>query len=187
VVEGNGNDSVTAGNGDNLIVAGLGKHTVRVGNGSNVLIDGSVQLTQPADSLRQVLDDWIQFGSLAADVAGIRSRLAVTFNSSNANRAGRQSAGPYPEDSDVSKVPVRPPAARIARRPDHAQLRPINHSPRRDGPASRGDRRPQRRRQARHGWKSRSLAMKASATGREAQKAIESRPILRRRARFPST
>ena len=45
VVEGNGHDNITAGNGDNLIVAGLGQHTVRAGNGSNILIDGSVKLT----------------------------------------------------------------------------------------------------------------------------------------------
>jgi Ca2+-binding RTX toxin-like protein len=85
VVEGNGNDSVTAGNGDNLIVAGLGHHTVRAGNGSNILIDGSVRLPQSGDSLRQVLDDWRQFGALAANVASIRSRLTVTDNSSHAN------------------------------------------------------------------------------------------------------
>jgi Ca2+-binding RTX toxin-like protein len=85
VVEGNGNDKITAGNGDNLIVAGLGQHTVTAGNGSNILIDGSVQLTQSGDSLRQVLDDWVQYGDLAANVASIRSRLAVTYNSDHAN------------------------------------------------------------------------------------------------------
>ena len=85
VVEGNGNDEVTVGNGDNLIVAGLGHHVVRAGNGSNILIDGSVQLTQSGDSLQQVLDDWVEYGDLAADVASIRSRLAVTYNTSYAN------------------------------------------------------------------------------------------------------
>jgi hypothetical protein len=85
VVEGNGNDKITAGNGDNLIVDGLGQHTVTVGNGRNILIDGSVQLTQSVDSLRQVLDDWVQYGDLAANVASIRSRLAVTYNSDHAN------------------------------------------------------------------------------------------------------
>jgi len=85
VVEGNGNDSITAGNGDNLIVAGLGHHSVQAGSGSNILIDGSVKLTQSGDSLRQVLDDWEQYGALAADVASIRSRLSVTYNTSNAN------------------------------------------------------------------------------------------------------
>ena len=85
VVEGNGNDKITAGNGDNLIVAGLGQHTVTAGNGGNILIDGSVQLTQSGDSLRQVLDDWILYGNQAANVASIRSRLAVTYNSSHAN------------------------------------------------------------------------------------------------------
>jgi Ca2+-binding RTX toxin-like protein len=84
-VEGNGNDEVTAGNGDNLIVAGLGHHVVRVGNGSNILIDGNVQLTQSGDSLQQVLDDWVEYGDLAADVASIRSRLAVTYNTRYAN------------------------------------------------------------------------------------------------------
>jgi len=85
VVEGNGNDKITAGNGDNLIIAGLGQHTVTAGNGGNILIDGSVQLTQSGDSLRQVLDDWVQYGDLAANVASIRSRLAVTYNSDHAN------------------------------------------------------------------------------------------------------
>ena len=83
VVTGNGNDNFQAGNGDNLIAAGLGKHNVQVGNGSNILIDGSVALTNSSDSLRQVLNDWMTFG--AADAARIRSRLAVTYNSSHAN------------------------------------------------------------------------------------------------------
>jgi hypothetical protein len=85
VVEGNGKDNATAGDGDNLIVDGLGEHTVHAGNGSNILIDGSVQLTQSGDSLQQVLADWVQYGALAANVASIRSRLAVTDNSSHAN------------------------------------------------------------------------------------------------------
>jgi Ca2+-binding RTX toxin-like protein len=83
VVEGNGNDQVQAGNGDNLIVAGLGHHTVSAGNGSNILIDGSLQLTQSGDTLQQVLDDWVLHGK--SYVAKIRSRLAVTYNSSDAN------------------------------------------------------------------------------------------------------
>jgi len=85
VVEGNGNDNITAGNGDNLVVAGLGQHTVHAGNGSDILIDGSVKLTESGDSLRHVLDDWAQYGALAADVASIRSRVVVTYNSSHAN------------------------------------------------------------------------------------------------------
>jgi RTX calcium-binding nonapeptide repeat (4 copies) len=85
VVEGNGNDNITAGNGDNLIVAGLGQHTVHAGNGSNILIDGSVKLTQSGDSLQQVLDDWMRYGAQSANVASIRSRLAVTYNSSHSN------------------------------------------------------------------------------------------------------
>jgi hypothetical protein len=83
VVEGNGNDKVSAGNGDNLIVAGLGHHTVSAGNGSNILIDGSVQLSQSGDTLQQVLEDWVLHGK--SYVANIRSRLAVTYNSSHAN------------------------------------------------------------------------------------------------------
>ena len=87
VTTGNGTDTITAGNGNNLIAAGLGQHTVLVGNGSNILIDGSVTLTKPSsDSLRQVLNDWISAGKSAANVAGIRSRLHVTFNSSHANK-----------------------------------------------------------------------------------------------------
>jgi RTX calcium-binding nonapeptide repeat (4 copies) len=85
VVEGDGNDNITAGNGDNLIVAGLGHHSVHAGNGSNILIDGNVSLTESDDSLWKALDDWIQYGSQAANVASIRSRLAVTYNTSHAN------------------------------------------------------------------------------------------------------
>jgi RTX calcium-binding nonapeptide repeat (4 copies) len=86
VTLGNGNDYVTAGSGNNLIVAGLGQHPVQAGNGSNILIDGSVSLARSGDSLRQVLSDWTQFGALAANVADIRSRLAVTYNTSHANK-----------------------------------------------------------------------------------------------------
>ena len=85
ISEGNGNDNISAGNGDNLIVAGLGQHNVNVGNGSNIIIDGSVQLTQSGDTLGQVLADWIQYGNQAANVASIRSRMHVTFNTSHAN------------------------------------------------------------------------------------------------------
>jgi Ca2+-binding RTX toxin-like protein len=85
ISEGNGNDNISAGNGDNLIVAGLGQHNVNVGNGSNILIDGSVQLTQSGDTLGQVLADWIQYGNQAANVASIRSRMHVTFNTNHAN------------------------------------------------------------------------------------------------------
>ena len=85
IVEGNGNDNISAGNGDNLIVAGLGQHNVNAGNGSNILIDGSVQLTQSGDSLGLVLADWIEYGNQAANVASIRSRLHVTFNTNHAN------------------------------------------------------------------------------------------------------
>ncbi len=85
ILEGNGNDNINAGNGDNLIVAGLGQHNVSVGNGSNILIDGGVQLTQSGDSLGQILADWIQYGEQAANVASIRSRLDVTYNTHHAN------------------------------------------------------------------------------------------------------
>jgi uncharacterized repeat protein (TIGR03803 family) len=86
VVTGNGTDTIQAGNGDNLIAAGLGQHTVQVGNGSNILIDGTVTLTQSGDSLRQVLTDWISYGATTADVASIRKRLQVTYNTTYANR-----------------------------------------------------------------------------------------------------
>lgn len=83
IVTGNGNDAIIAGNGANLIAAGLGHHAVLAGNGSNILIDGSVKLTQSGDSLGQVLADWVSNGASAAN--SIRSRLAVTYNNSNAN------------------------------------------------------------------------------------------------------
>jgi len=63
----------------------LGHHTVQVGNGSNILIDGSAQLTQSGDTLRQVLNDWMLYGDTAANVASFRTRLAVTDNSAHAN------------------------------------------------------------------------------------------------------
>jgi Ca2+-binding RTX toxin-like protein len=85
VVTGNGHNTITAGNGNNLIAAGLGQHTVQAGNGSNILIDGSVQLTSSSDSLGQVLADWASKGASAANVSSIRSRLAVTYNSSYHN------------------------------------------------------------------------------------------------------
>jgi hypothetical protein len=85
VVSGNGNDNILTGNGNNLIAAGLGYHTVQAGNGSNILIDGSVQLTESGDSLRQVLDDWTQYGALTDDVANILARLKVTYNMRYAN------------------------------------------------------------------------------------------------------
>ena len=96
VTTGNGTDTITAGNGDNLIAAGLGQHTVQVGSGSNILIDGSVTLTRlSTDSLRQVLNDWISRGKSLGNVAGIRSRLHVTNNSSHAksSRPGRALTG----------------------------------------------------------------------------------------------
>ncbi|MHB1423853.1 MAG: beta strand repeat-containing protein [Gemmataceae bacterium] len=85
IVTGNGNNNIQAGNSDNLIAAGLGHHNVQVGNGSNILIDGSVALTQSGDSLCQVLDDWIKNGAMASNVASIRSRLSVTFNTHYGN------------------------------------------------------------------------------------------------------
>jgi hypothetical protein len=85
IMTGSGQNSIVAGSGNNLIAAGLGRHTVQVGNGSNIIIDGNVQLTQSGDSLRQVLDDWTLYGMSAANVASIRSRLAVTDNTSYAN------------------------------------------------------------------------------------------------------
>ena len=85
VVTGNGDDGITAGSGDNLIAAGLGQHTVSVGGGSNILIDGSVTLNESGDSLSQVLASWILHGDTAADLANIRSRLAVTDNDRYAN------------------------------------------------------------------------------------------------------
>ncbi|HEV8062405.1 MAG TPA: Ig-like domain repeat protein [Gemmataceae bacterium] len=86
LVEGIGSDNVNAGNGNNLIAAGLGQHNVSVGNGRNILIDGSVYLTESGDTLCQVLNDWTQNGALASSVANIRSRLAVTDNTSHSNR-----------------------------------------------------------------------------------------------------
>jgi Ca2+-binding RTX toxin-like protein len=80
IVEGNGNDQIQAGNGDNLIVGGLGHHTIQAGNGNNILIDGNVQLSP--DVLEQVLSDWI--ANDLTDVANILTP-AITYNTTNAN------------------------------------------------------------------------------------------------------
>jgi Ca2+-binding RTX toxin-like protein len=84
VVEGNGTDSVAAGNGTNLIVGGLGHHTIQVGNGINILIDGSATVTMSGDSFRQILDDWTA-NPVASNQAAIRSRFTVTYNTTNRN------------------------------------------------------------------------------------------------------
>jgi hypothetical protein len=85
IMAGDGSDSIHAGKGDNLIVAALDRHIILVGNGSNILLDGSVQLTQSGDSLRQMLDDWIAYGDQATSVADSRSRLLMTCNTHYAN------------------------------------------------------------------------------------------------------
>jgi hypothetical protein len=85
VVAGTGNNTIEAGDGNNLLVGGLGKDALKAGDGSNILIDGSVQLTQNSDTLFQVLSDWITYGASAANVAGIRSRLKVTYNTTASN------------------------------------------------------------------------------------------------------
>ncbi|HEX5447460.1 MAG TPA: hypothetical protein VFW87_26835, partial [Pirellulales bacterium] len=81
IVAGGGNDEIQAGDGDNLIVGGLGHTSIGAGNGNNILIDGSV--SQSADQLRAVLDEWI-----AGDVADVQADLAghVTYNMIRANR-----------------------------------------------------------------------------------------------------
>ena len=73
VVEGNGNDNVTAGNGNNLIVGGMGRHdTIKVGNGTNILIAGSATVNNPGDSFRQILNDWVA-NPTASNQSAIRS------------------------------------------------------------------------------------------------------------------
>ncbi len=86
VLGGNGNNNIQAGNGNNLIAGGLGHTSIQVGNGRNILIDGRAQLTSSTDSLDEVLSDWVQYGSSASNVASIRSRLKVTYNTGNANK-----------------------------------------------------------------------------------------------------
>ena len=51
-----------------------------------ILIDGRVQLAQTNDSLRQLLNDWIRLGSSPANVANIRARMIVTFNTRSLTR-----------------------------------------------------------------------------------------------------
>jgi hypothetical protein len=83
VVGGTGNDTITAGSGNNLLIGGLGADSIHAGSGRNILIDGSVQLTNPADTLQSILSAWIAGGSSSANVANIRSRIKVTYNTTN--------------------------------------------------------------------------------------------------------
>jgi hypothetical protein len=85
VALGAGTNSVSVGDGDNLIAGGTGASSIRAGSGSNILVDGDVRLTRAGDTLRQVLSDWVQYGAAAANVADIRSRLGVTYNTAHAN------------------------------------------------------------------------------------------------------
>jgi Ca2+-binding RTX toxin-like protein len=100
-VEGNGKDSVSAGNGNNLIVGGLGRHTITVGSGTNILIDGSATVNDSGDSLRRILKDWAA-NPTASNQAAIRSRFTVT------------SKGTYPNDlsagSGIDWFFSKPPA-----------------------------------------------------------------------------
>jgi predicted outer membrane repeat protein len=85
IVAGGGSDTITVGNGNNLLVGGLGKDSLTAGNGRNILIDGSVTTTRPGDTLTDVLSAWITGGPSPANVADIRSRLTVTYNTTNNN------------------------------------------------------------------------------------------------------
>jgi Ca2+-binding RTX toxin-like protein len=91
IVAGNGNNSLDGGAGNDLIAGGLGKHTISGGAGNDILIDGSVAVTpqKPNDSLRKILSDWVTYGATAANMADIRSRIAVTYSTGS----GRQLTG----------------------------------------------------------------------------------------------
>jgi Ca2+-binding RTX toxin-like protein len=80
----NGHESVSAGNGNNLIVGGLGQHTIKVGNDTSILIDGSATVNNPGDSFRQILSAWTA-NPVALNQSAIRSRFAVHYNTKYAN------------------------------------------------------------------------------------------------------
>ena len=80
IVEGNGNDYVSAGNGSDLVVGGLGRHTIQLGNGNDILIDGSATVVNSGDSLRQILSDWN-----ASPSASVNTRLKVVYNTTHPN------------------------------------------------------------------------------------------------------
>ena len=80
IVEGNGNDNVSAGNGSDLVVGGLGQHTIQLGNGNDILIDGSATVVKPGDSLRRILSDWN-----ASKSASVNTRLKVVYNTTQPN------------------------------------------------------------------------------------------------------
>ena len=65
-------------NGSNLVPGSLGEHAIQLGNGKDIFIDGSVTLTQSADTLRQVWSDWKASGSTAVD-----RRLKVIHNAAH--------------------------------------------------------------------------------------------------------
>ena len=81
------------------------------GNEGNILIDGSVQLTQNGDSLRQVLNDWINGGKSAA--ASLRSRLSVTYNTHYKNTSidGISSLRVQGPHHEIEQQPLIVPAA----------------------------------------------------------------------------
>ena len=79
-----GNDTVSAGNGNNLIVGGQGRHTIRVGKGTNILIDGLATVNNSGDSFRKILSDWAA-NPTASNQGAIRQRFTVNYNTTYAN------------------------------------------------------------------------------------------------------
>jgi hypothetical protein len=71
------------GGGDNPLIGGLGAHKILAGNGSNILIDGNVQLTSATDTFQSVLSAWVTGVSSPTNLANIRSRLKVNYNTTN--------------------------------------------------------------------------------------------------------
>jgi Ca2+-binding RTX toxin-like protein len=80
VVEGNGNDYISARNGADLVVGGLGQHTIQLGNGNDILIDGLATVVNTGDSLRQIVSDWN-----ASPSASVNTRLKVVYNTTHPN------------------------------------------------------------------------------------------------------
>ncbi len=80
IVEGNGSDTVIAGNGADLVVGGLGQHTIQLGNGNDILIDGSASVVNPGDSFLQILTDWN-----ASPSASVNTRIKVVYNTVHPN------------------------------------------------------------------------------------------------------
>jgi predicted outer membrane repeat protein len=72
VTVGSGNDTVTLGNGNNVVVTGNGHNTIQAGNGNNLIVGGLGNHTIQVGNARNILID----GSVTANTAALTQALA---------------------------------------------------------------------------------------------------------------